>query len=343
MTETQALALHVHGSRVYGARLRRASETIDLRAGEVIVSAGAIHSPALLMRSGIGPAAELQQLGIAPRVDRPGVGRNLQNHPYLNFALTLPAGARQDAKLRHFAVAGVRFSSGLAGCTDADLLLFALGRVSGQAWGPDLAMVGASVYTPYSRGSVTLASPDPDVHPVIAFSLLQDPRDPPRLLKAARFLEGLMLDPAVAKSFSDLFLLPPVMALNQFNRPGIAGALIAQAARLVLNTPPAISRAVLSRVIAPGRWIGNRRRKSPLSDDEILSAVAPMGHVTSTCSIGRIDDPIAVVDPSCRVYGIDNLRVVDASVMPSVPSANTNLTTIMVAERAADLIRMAGR
>jgi 5-(hydroxymethyl)furfural/furfural oxidase len=90
--------------------------------------------------------------------------------------------------------------------------------------------------------------------------------------------------------------------------------------------------------LRPRRWIGNRRGRSALSDDEILSAIAPMGHVTSTCSIGRRDDPMAVVDKNCRVYGVENLRVVDASIMPSVPSANTNLTTIMIAEHAAELI-----
>lgn len=76
-----------------------------------------------------------------------------------------------------------------------------------------------------------------------------------------------------------------------------------------------------------------------LSDDDILSAIAPMGHVSGTCRMGRVEDADAVVDAHCRVIGLGGLRVVDASVMPCVPSANTNLPTIMVAEKAADLIR----
>ena len=71
---------------------------------------------------------------------------------------------------------------------------------------------------------------------------------------------------------------------------------------------------------------------------EILAAAAPMAHPSGTCAIGRAGDPNAVVDPHCRVHGIERLRVVDASVMPTVPSANTNLTAIMIAERAAELI-----
>jgi 5-(hydroxymethyl)furfural/furfural oxidase len=127
------------------------------------------------------------------------------------------------------------------------------------------------------------------------------------------------------------------MAL-QFNKQGLAGALTALAAGLVLNAPPAVSRRVLAEVVKPGRWIANRRRQRPLTDDEILGSVAAMGHVTGTCRMGRSDDPDAVVDPHCRLIGVCGLRVVDASIMPCVPTANTNLPTIMVAERAADLM-----
>jgi 5-(hydroxymethyl)furfural/furfural oxidase len=76
-------------------------------------------------------------------------------------------------------------------------------------------------------------------------------------------------------------------------------------------------------------------------DGEILDAIAPMGHAAGTCRMGLPGDPGAVVDPHCRVIGIDGLRVVDASIMPCVPSANTNLPAIMIAEKAADAIRNA--
>ncbi len=109
---------------------------------------------------------------------------------------------------------------------------------------------------------------------------MPDPRDPPRMVQAARFAESLLLDSEMAASFHDAFMLPPVMALNQFNKPGLAGALLAQAAKLLLDAPAPVSRAALNRILRPGRWIGNRHRRSALSDDEILSAIAPMGHVT---------------------------------------------------------------
>jgi 5-(hydroxymethyl)furfural/furfural oxidase len=339
MCETQALRLDCDNGRVTGVVVRRGGETRTIAAREVILSAGAIHSPVLLLRSGIGPANDLNRLGIAPVMDRPGVGQRLQNHPYLHFAVTLPPRARLAAHLRHFAVAGMRLSSGEPGAPGSDLLLFTTGRVSAYAFGPDVALFGAALYAPFSRGAVTLAGPDADTPPRIDFRLLEDPRDAPRLLKAARFAERLLKDPAVAGDYSDAFLLPPAMALNQFNKPGLLGVTLATAAKLALNAPAPVTRAIIKRMIAPGRWVANRHRHSPLTDAEINNAAVPMAHPVSTCAMGRADDPMAVVDAQCRVHGFDNLRVVDASVMPRIPSANTNLPTIMVAERAAGLIR----
>ena len=339
MAETRAVALRFDGTRACGAVVEQAGQTKQIDAREVILCAGAIHSPAILLRAGIGPAEDLRRLNIAPLADRRGVGRNLQNHPYLHFAVTLPPRSRLKSHLRRFAIAGIRQSSGLEGGTKADLLVFVFGRVSPRSYGPDLAMIGAALYAPYSRGSVTLCGPHADVPPNIDFRLLDDPRDAPRMVKAGRLVETLLHDPAVANSYSDAFLLPPTMALNQFNKPGWIGALLAAAAKLTLNSPASVSRALIGPAIRPGRWFANRHGRSSLSDSEILGAAVPMAHPAGTCTIGRKDDPSAVVDSACRVYGVQNLRVVDASVMPRIPSANTNLPTIMIAERAADLIR----
>jgi 5-(hydroxymethyl)furfural/furfural oxidase len=291
------------------------------------------------LRAGIGPAEDLRRVGIAVAVERNGVGRNLQNHPYLHFALTIPPALRIAPQLRRFAFAGIRLSSGAADCPSSDLLLFAIGRVSPRAYGPDLGMLGAALYAPFSRGAVALQSPDLHAPPRIDFRMLEDPRDRPRLVKAARFAEALLRDPAVMQAYGDAFLLPPVMALNQFNRPGLSGALLAVAAKAVLNAPAPLRRGVIDRMIRPGRWCANRGRQASLSDDELAAAAAPMAHPVGTCAIGRRDDPMAVVDDQCRVHGVGSVRVVDASVMPRIPSANTNLPTLMVAERAADLIR----
>lgn len=341
MTRTLVKAIRFEGRKAIGATVTRGGEEQTVTAHEVILSAGAIHSPAMLIRSGIGPEEQMRNIGVTPVAVRAGVGQRLQNHAYLNIALTLPRSSRQNQALRNFALAGIRLSSGLADCPPTDMLVFLIGRVSARAWGPSVAMVGAGLYAPYSRGQVTVSSRDAGIHPHVSFGLMSDPRDAPRMIKAARFAEKLLFRAETANLFRDAFLLPPVMALDQFNRPGVRGALLGQAAKMVLDAPSAMSRAALNRMLRPGRWIGNRSGRLALTDEEILAAIAPMGHVTSTCSIGREDDPMAVVDSACRVYGVGSLRVVDASIMPSVPSANTNLTTIMVAERAAELIAAA--
>lgn len=339
LSDSTAIDIRFEGLRACGATIRRSNETIQIAAREVVLCAGAIHSPALLLRAGIGPAADLKRLGITPRLDRPGTGRNLQNHPYLHFGLTLPPHARLQQQLRRFAITGVRLSSGQDGCPDGDLLLFMIGRVSPRPFGTHLAMFGAALYAPCSRGQITLRSATPEVRPQVEFRMFEDPRDPPRMLKAARFAESLLQTDEVAATYKDAFLLPPVMSLHQFNRSGLAGSLTAVAVRAVLNAPAPVTRRILGRWIRPGRWVANRYGHSPAGDAELIAAAAPMAHPVGTCAIGRADDPMAVVDTHCRVHGVTNLRVVDASVMPRIPSANTNLPTIMVAERAAELIR----
>lgn len=331
--------LEIDCGRVTGAVYVREGERAHVTAEETILCAGGVHSPAILLRSGIGDAEAMRALGMTPRHHLRGVGRHLQNHPYLQFAMTLPRHARQSASLRTFACAGLRHSSGQEGSPDGDLFLSLLGRIGPRAFGTDLAMLSAALYAPCSRGSVSLISPDPDVTPSIDFRFFDDPRDAPRMLQAARLVETLLAAPEFADCYHDAFILPPVMAANQFNRGGVRGHLLALGAKVALNSPSYISRVLLGRALKPGKWIANRAGQRRLSDDEILGAVAPMGHVASTCRMGQANDPDAVVDPHCRVIGLERLRVVDASIMPSVPSANTNLPTIMVAEKAADLIK----
>lgn len=339
LADATAHHLEIDRGRVTGAVYASGRERAHVTAEETILCAGGVHSPAILLRSGIGDAEALRALGMTPRHHLRGVGRHLQNHPYLQFAMTLPRHARQSASLRTFACAGLRHSSGQEGSPDGDLFLSLLGRVGPRGFGTDLAMLSAALYAPFSRGSVSLISPDPDVTPSIDFRFFDDPRDAPRMLKAARLVETLLAAPEFADCYHDAFILPPVMAANQFNRGGVRGHLLALGAKVALNSPSYFSRELLGRALKPGKWIANRAGQRRLSDDEILGAVAPMGHVAATCRIGQANDPDAVVDTHCRVHGLERLRVVDASVMPSVPSANTNLPTIMVAEKAADLIK----
>jgi 5-(hydroxymethyl)furfural/furfural oxidase len=107
----------------------------------------------------------------------------------------------------------------------------------------------------------------------------------------------------------------------------------------VLAAPARLRRAVIGAAIDPGRLIADEAATYPISDDDILKASGASFHPSSTCAIGAADNPMAVVDSQCRVYGVEGLRVADASVMPSIVSANTNMPTMMIGERVAEFIQ----
>lgn len=332
MSQTHAETLLLDGSTVVGVKVTHGGQTSDVHANVVILSAGAIHSPALLLRSGIGPADALKRAGIKPRHHRAGVGGNLQNHPYILTGVVLPRHMRMAPELRYFSIAGLRASSHHADSLAGDLFLFLTGRVSPRAVGTSLGIVGAGLYSPFSRGAVTLAGADPKENPQVDFNMLDDERDRSRLIEAVRLAHRLLSSSDVASTVKDIFLLPPVQAINQFANPGMAGTLFSAGTEIFVNMPGVVRHLVLdlrigrSKRLAPGR--------AP-SDQDVLDCISPMGHPVGTCAIGREDNDRAVVDARCRFHGLSGLYIADASVIPVLPSANTNLPTMMVAERVA--------
>ena len=341
MTGTRVLRIVFDGTRVTGVVIERAGEQQTIAAGEVVVSAGGIHSPTLLLRSGIGPADELRKLGIAVVADRPGVGRNYQNHPQLHFAMALKRGSRMPAQAKHYIMASHRFSSGVDGGSPGDLFHYYTGRVSPKPFGLRMAMVACCLYAPASRGVVALRSADPSVPPRVEQGFLSEPLDRQRMIISARFAHRLLLDPAVRSCFEEIYLMPRQAPLRLINGVGLAGLAKTFAAAAVLGAPAAFRRAAIGSAIKPGRLIADEKQAFPLSDDDILDATGASFHPTSTCAIGAADNPLAVVDPECRVYAVEGLRVADASVMPSIVSANTNMPTMMIGERVAEFIRAA--
>ncbi|MGB7097680.1 MAG: FAD-dependent oxidoreductase [Xanthobacteraceae bacterium] len=339
MTSTRVLRITFAGTRVTGVVAERAGEAITIAAREVVVSAGAVHSPALLLRSGVGPAAELRELGIAITAERPGVGRNYQNHPQMHFAMTLKANSRIRADAQHYIMTSQRFSSGVEGCPKGDLFHYYCGRVSPKRFGLRMAVVAACLYTPISRGVVALRSADPNAPPRVEQRLLSDPLDAKRMIMAVRHAERLLLDPAVRDCFEEIYLMPRQAPLRLINDVGLSGVAKAIGATAVLAAPAPLRRAMIGVAIKPGRLVADEASTYVISDDEILATTGSSFHPSSTCAIGAADNPMAVVDPQCRVYGVQGLRVADASVMPQIVSANTNMPSIMIGERVAEFMR----
>jgi 5-(hydroxymethyl)furfural/furfural oxidase len=339
MTGTRVLRIVFDGTHVAGVVIESAGAVKTIAAREVVISAGAVHSPTLLLRSGVGPADELRRLGVAVVADRSGVGRNYQNHPQLHFAMALKRGSRMSADAQHYIMTSCRFSSGVKGGTPGDLFHYYTGRISRKPFGLRMAMVACCLYAPVSRGVVALRSADPNVPPRVEQGFLSDPLDRERMIISARHAHSLLLDPAVRACFEEIYLMPRLAPLRLINGVGFAGLAKAVGATAVLNAPAALRRAAIGSAIKPGRLIADEKNLYPISDDEILNATGASFHPASTCAIGAADDPMAVVDPECRVYGVEGLRVADASVMPAIVSANTNMPTMMIAERVAEFMR----
>lgn len=339
MTETRVLRLTFNSSAVSGVIAQRGGETLTLAAPEVVVSCGAVHSPALLLRSGIGPANELRVLGIDVVADRAGVGRNYQNHAQLHFAMTLQPDSQLPQSAQHYIMSALQFSSGVAGGTPGDLFHYFTGRISPKPFGRRMAMLACALYGPLSRGKVSLDATDADTPPRVDQRLFSDPLDVERMVIAGRHAAGLLLDPALRDCFSEIYLMPRQAPLRLINGTGLIGALKAASATAVLVSPGWLRRAIIGAAIKPGRLVWDGAAAYALTDEDIVDAAGPMFHPSSTCAIGAPNNPLAVVDPQCRVYGVQGLRVADASVMPSVVSANTNMAAIMIGERVAEFMR----
>ena len=181
--------LHFDGRRCTGISLARADGQTEFHAARtVILSAGALQSPAILMRAGIGPAAHLADRGIALRHDLPGVGQNLMEHPAIALAAFLrrPARLNKEVSRRHIYI-GWRYSSGIGGAPAGDMFVAGVTKTSWHAVGDRIGTMLMYVNKPYSdRGSVTLRSADWRANPQVDFNLLADSRDLDRLTDGFR-------------------------------------------------------------------------------------------------------------------------------------------------------------
>ena len=327
-TDTEVRGLIFEGRRIIGAEiLRRGGRTTRIEARRVILSAGAIHSPALLLRSGIGPAVDLSPLGVPVLADLP-VGQNLQNHVFAHLGAVIRPGARQDVSQRFYCMAGARLSSDQVNAPAGDLFVSFIARTSGRAHGNRIGMIGPSLYAPYSRGAVRLRGRAPH-HPLdVDFRLLSDPLDRERLLIASRFARDLLTDEAVRATVLETFVLPANPPIRLLNAPGMSATILNRLLATIIDSGGPLRRHALELGIGRGRLVSDFRSDAQF-DECVLASATPMFHPVGTCAIGT------VVDPHLRVRGVEGLYVADASVMPVIPRANTNIPTLMLAEKAA--------
>jgi 5-(hydroxymethyl)furfural/furfural oxidase len=316
--------------------VERSGARIRFDANEVVVSAGALQSPALLMRAGIGAKAELDALGIDCKVDLPGVGRNLQDHPSLTFCHFLERRFRMPLSRRRASMTAARFTSGVAGCDESDLYLSSATRAAWHTLGNRLGLFFLWCNRPYSRGRVQLVSADPAVAPRVDLNLLDDPRDLARLAYGVRMLTKIVEASGLGDNPRDFFpaaFSPRVKALS---RVGKGNAALTSLLGMLLDTPAPLRRLLIERFFTRGQRMSALLAEPGALEDFIRANVFGVWHASGTCRMGYAHDVMAVTDCAGNVHGVHGLRVVDASLMPRLPSANTNIPTIMMAEKIAD-------
>ncbi|MCY3633298.1 MAG: GMC family oxidoreductase [bacterium] len=271
----------------------------QVRGRHILVCAGALNTPALLMRSGIGPLRDLEAVGIRPIVDLPGVGANLMEHVGAFIFVVPPEGTVTTDMVQHQLL--IRYSSpdsplvndmqiGMMNHWDLSQNP-ALAEVCGSEliWG-----ICAGIQTPHSRGRLRVLSSDPDHPPVIDLNLLDIPEDTAHLIAGLRLCYRLATHEALAERFERVAVLD-------------------------------------GGVFSDGDYSDLAEYTRQFS--------FPWYHASGTCRMGPDPDAGDVVDGYGRVHGVERLSVFDASILPMIPRANTNLTCIAVGERAAELLR----
>lgn len=330
--DAQVTGLLLDGRRCVGVRAVMQGAEKELRAGEVIVSAGAIHSPALLLRAGIGPAADLQALGIPVLADSPGVGRGLMDHPAVSVSAYLRPHARLNARARRHAVVALRYTS-MPGAPASDMLAIVASKSTWHAVGERIGSVMTVLYKPFSEGgTVRLASADWRAEPEVRFDLLADRRDLERMMAAVRAAARLHGTAALRAVAADPFAafysarIRKYFALGRKNR--MAMALLGR----LLDGPEALRSALIRRVVSEAPPLRELLEDDAACAAFVRKAATGIWHASCTCRMGT------VTDAQGRVHGVDGLRVVDASIFPVAPRANTNFPVMMAAEKIAEAI-----
>jgi 5-(hydroxymethyl)furfural/furfural oxidase len=338
-TDTQVSELLFEGRRCVGVVARSKGVRTEFRAKEVILSCGAIHSPAHLMRAGIGPVGHLKELGIEVRAASAGVGQGLMDHPSISVSAYVKPHARMNEYTRRHIHVGLRYSSGMEGMHEGDMFVVAISKSTWHAVGERIASFLIAVYhTASERGQVKLTSRDWREEPLVEFNLLSDRRDLERLMAAFRKLGKLYMTPAMEAVTSDPF---PASYTDRVRKIGVVNTknkMLTQIAGAMLDGPSALRSYLINKVITEGFSFDQVMRDDEALEAFVRKSTIGVWHASCSCRMGADGDSMAVTDPEGRVRGVDGLRVVDASIFPLVPCANTNFPTLMTAEKIADAI-----
>lgn len=330
-TNTHIRELVFENTRCVGIRAMRGTQETTFSAREVILCCGALHSPAMLLRSGIGPVDHLHEMGIPVRADVPGVGQGLTDHPSISVASYLRPRARFNAFSNHTLLMGLRFSSGLDQMPRGDMALTVSTGLRNR-----IAILTLCVNKTCSEsGQVRLASLDWQDEPQVDFNLLKDRRDLTRLADAFHRIASLHDHPAVQAVTADPFAASFSYKARKASQVNLKNKLVTAVGARMLDGPAPLRRFMIRNFILESPRLQHLLQDRNSLEAYLRHASVGVWHCSCSCRMGAADDPMAVTDPAGRVRGVAGLRIVDASIFPIIPCANTNFPTMMVAEKIA--------
>ena len=335
-TDTQVKSLLLDGTRCIGVTAMVAGKETEFRANEVILSSGAIHSPAHLLRAGIGPVGHLNDMGIPVVAALEGVGQRLMDHPSISLSSFVKRGNRTNEHTRRHIQLGIRYSSGLPGIPQGDMFTAVINKSAWHAVGEQIASLLTFINRTYSEtGQVKLASRDARAEPTVEFNLLSDRRDVDRLMFGFRKMAALQMSASI-KAVADTPF--PASYTDKVRKIGVVNdknRLLTAVIAKFLDGPQALRRYVIENFVVEGFTFDQVMTDADALEEFVKKNTIGVWHASCTCRMGRADDPMSVTDTQGRVKGVQGLRVVDASVFPIGPCANTNFPTLMVAEKIA--------
>ena len=331
-----ATGLLFEGTRAVGVTATVGGKTMQFYGSEIIVALGGIHSPAFLMRAGLGAASELRELGIDVRHDLPGVGKNLSNHAILFIGLLQKPDARQSEQIRPHPMSAFRYSSGLPGAPNSDMYINVQCKTSWSRLGHQVANLAPSLLKPMARGRVSLASLDPETPPRVEFNFTGHELDTQRFMQGFRRCMEILAHDAVRAMTRLTFPVKFSDRLRRLNRITTANKMTSTALATLLDLVPPLARPVFSTLADRRIDLARLVEDDAALTEHIRDNVAGTFHPVGTCRMGAAGDRDAVTDAAGRVHGVAGLRVIDASIMPTITRGNTNIPTIMLAEKISD-------
>jgi 5-(hydroxymethyl)furfural/furfural oxidase len=343
-THTSVTELLFEDIRCVGVKALVKGKLEEFRGREIILSSGAIHSPAHLMRAGIGPEGHLRELGIPVRKALAGVGQRLMDHPSVAIAsfLNPSARVRNQESRRHMNI-GMRYSSEIGGAPAGDMFVVCTSKNSWHKVGEQIGAFLVFVNKTFSEtGEVKLNSPSWRDEPSVDFNLLSDRRDLDRIVDAIRRLAPLYTDPAMQAVTSNPFPASYSDKVRQVGAINTKNKILTGIAAQLLDGPKFLRDYLIEKFLMEDISLHEICNDDDIAEAFVRKAAVGVWHASCTCRMGADNDPMSVTDNEGRVRGISGLRVVDASIFPVVPSANTNFPTIMAAEKIAETILKGG-